>query len=246
MAQKRAPRGGRPRAGGAKGSAPRGKSPASRAKIAAPRAKAPTASAERPAPLPTFRLGALPGTTPGKWIARWRTQRPHQRIELVPVEFADQARALRDGLVDAAICRRPLDGDDLHVVALYDETTVVVMAADSHLTAADELEPQDLEGEVLLTPRDDVLGGLDLPTVPPAFAPLETTEDAIATAATGVGVVVVPMSLARLHHRRDATFRPLVGAPGSAVVLAWLRDRDGEDVQALAGITRGRTARSSR
>ncbi|MGI6878885.1 LysR substrate-binding domain-containing protein [Microbacterium sp. gxy059] len=199
-----------------------------------------------PAPLPTFRLGAIPGAMPGKWVSRWREQRPHQRIELVPIEVAEQAEALRSGRVDAAIARRPLAGDDLHVVDLYEEIPVVVASAESHLCAADELAPDDLAGEVLITPRDDVLGPLDLPTEEPAFAPVATTEDAIATAASGIGIVVVPMSLARLHHRRDADHRPLVGGPTSQVVLAWRRDRDAEDVQALVGITRGRTARSSR
>jgi hypothetical protein len=54
------------------------------------------------------------------------------------------------------------------------------------------------------------------------------------------------MSLARLHHRKDVEYRPLADVPGSPVVLAWLRERDAEDVQAFVGITRGRTARSSR
>ncbi|WP_110589564.1 LysR family substrate-binding domain-containing protein [Microbacterium suaedae] len=236
MAQKKAPRGGRPRAGSTKGSAPRrGRPPQNQP---APR--------EAPARLPVFRLGTIPGATPGKWIERWRTQRPYQRIELEQLDVATQLDALRDGLVDAAICRLPMADDDLHIVGLYDEIVVVVIAADSHLTVVEELEPGDLAGEVLITPRDDVLGPLDLPTEAPAFDPVATTEDAIATVASGVGIVVVPMSLARLHHRRDVTFRPLAGAPASRVVLAWLRRRDDEDVQALVGITRGRTARSSR
>jgi len=233
MARNRAARGGRTRGGSGRPAAKPRREPARQAPAA-------------PDPLPPFRLGAVPGATPGKWIARWREQRPHQRLELVAVEAADQRETLATGAVDALIGRGPVDDPDLHVVALYDEIPVVVMAAESHLTAADELEPRDLEGEVLLTPGDDVLGPLELPTTPGAV-PIATTEDAIATAAAGVGIVVVPMSLARLHHRRDAAFRPLAaGAPISPVVLAWRRDRDGEDTQAFVAITRGRTSRSSR
>ena len=33
--------------------------------------------------------------------------------------------------------------------------------------------------------------------------------------AAGVGLLVVPQSLARLHHRRDLTYVPLAGAPAS-------------------------------
>jgi DNA-binding transcriptional LysR family regulator len=202
-------------------------------------------SSPRPDPLPPFRLGVVPGATPGKWIRPWRLQRPHQPIELVEIAFADQAAAIRDRLVDVAICRRPIGGDDLHVISLYDEVPVVVMGAESDLTVAEELTPADLAGEVLMTPTDDVLGPLGLPTEAPRF-PAMSTEDTIRTVATGIGIVVVPMSLARLHHRKDVEYRPLADVPGSPVVLAWLRERDAEDVQAFVGITRGRTARSSR
>ncbi|MGW9114311.1 substrate-binding domain-containing protein [Microbacterium sp. NPDC055683] len=204
-----------------------------------------------PAPAPlapgVLRLGAVPGATPGRWIDRWNERMPHIALELVPLDADDARRALDERRVDAAIVRRPIDEAGLHVIPLYDEVPVVVVSADSELTVVDELTADDLAGSVLLVPRDDVLGSLDLPgTVAPSFEPLETTADAIATAATGVGVVVVPMSLARLHHRRDVTYRPLAGGPLSPVAFAWLRDRDGDDVQALVGIIRGRTANSSR
>src|SRR5690606_8625203 len=144
-------------------------------------------------------------------------------LELVPITVAGQRETLLAGDVDAALVRLPLDRDDLHVIPLYDEVPVVVMPKDSHLTAVDELEASDLSGEVVLVPRDDVLG-MSLPggSIAPAFDPPETTADAIATVAAGVGVVVVPMSLARLHHRRDLDHRPLCDGPASSVALAWV------------------------
>jgi DNA-binding transcriptional LysR family regulator len=39
-----------------------------------------------------------------------------------------------------------------------------------------------------------------------------------------VGVVIVPMSLARLHHRKDAAHRPLTDGPHSTVALVWRDD----------------------
>lgn len=193
----------------------------------------------------TFRLGAVPGATPGKWIDIWKQRMPQVPLELVPIEFATQRASIDE--VDAALVRRPIDdAEDLHVIPLYDEVPVVVASAESHLMAADELSADDLAGEVLITPLDDVLGPLELPTVAPDFAPIESTADAIATAATGTGIVVVPMSLARLHQRKDAGYRPLLDAPTSSVALAWLRDRTTEDVETFIGIVRGRTANSSR
>lgn len=171
---------------------------------------------------------------------------PAQPLELVPLEVATQRAALADGSVDAALVRLPLDADGLHVIPLYDEHPVVVVSKDSHLTAADELELADLAGEVLIVPADDVVG-IQIPdTLTPSFAPPATTADAIATVAAGVGVVVVPMSLARLHRRRDADYRPLRGVGVSTVALAWPVDGTTPAVEAFVGIVRGRTANSSR
>lgn len=193
-----------------------------------------------------FRLGAIPGATPGKWIGAWKERTPEVALELVPLEVSDQRRALVDGDVDAALVRLPLDRDLLHVIPLYEEVPVVVVSKDSHLTAADELTLDDLAGEVVITARDDVLAAEVPGAVAPAFAPPADTAEAIATVAAGVGVVIVPMSLARLHHRRDVEHRALADGPTSTVALAWVAERTTPAVEAFVGIVRGRTANSSR
>lgn len=192
----------------------------------------------------TFRLGVVPGATPGKWIDAWKQRMPHVPVELVPMEVATQREALDD--LDAALVRLPLTDETLHVITLYDEVPVVVASIDSHLLAADELTIADLAGEIVMVPTDDPLGPIDIPGgIAPSFAPLPVSE-AVATAAAGTGVVVVPMSLARLHHRKDADHRPLVDGPTSTVALAWRRDHTTPDVETFIGIVRGRTSNSSR
>ncbi|MFE4725282.1 LysR substrate-binding domain-containing protein [Microbacterium sp. NPDC056736] len=193
-----------------------------------------------------FTLGAIAGATPGKWIGTWNERMPRTALELVPLATDDERRALLDGDVDAALVRLPIDKDGLHVIPLYDEVPVVVCAADSHLTAADELDTADLVGEVLIVPGDDVLGIRIPGTLSPAFDPPAETADAIATVAAGVGIVVVPMSLARLHRRKDADYRPLIDGPSSTVALAWVAERSTAAVETFVGIVRGRTANSSR
>lgn len=235
----------RPRGHGA-GAKPGAKGAGAGAKknVAARRVDA--APAAPSAPAGPFRLGVVPGTTPGRWVDRWHERRPNA-LELVPLAVADQRAALDAGDVDAALVRLPIDREGLHVIALYDEVTVVVVSADSHLTAAEELDAADLSGEVVIVPRDDVLA-LPLPdwAVTPVFDAPQTTGDAIETVATGVGVVIVPMSLARLHHRRDTEYRPLRAAPASTIALAWPADATTPDVDTFVGIVRGRTANSSR
>lgn len=197
-------------------------------------------------PAERFILGAIPGATPGKWIDAWKDRMPHTALELVPLAVSDQRRALLEGEIDAALVRLPIDRTDLHVIALYDEVPVVVTAADSHLTAADELTLADLAGEVVIVARDDTTPVVVPGAVAPSFPPPESTAEAIATVAAGVGVVIVPMSLARLHHRKDADYRPLRDAPSSTVALAWVADRTTPEVETFVGIVRGRTPNSSR
>lgn len=194
-----------------------------------------------------LRLGVFPGASPGIWVDRWRERIPGVALELVPSESAAQERALRAGEVDAALVRLPVDREDLHVIPLYEEATVVAFGADSSLAAADELTFEDLVGEILFVPEDDVLGPVGVPGTVAARGPRpETTAEALEIVAAGVGIVILPLSLVRTHRRRDVAHRPLVGAPTSAVALAWLAESTGPEIEALVGIVRGRTARSSR
>lgn len=61
-----------------------------------------------------------------------------------------------------------------------------------------------------------------------------------------MGLLVVPQSLARLHHRRDVTYRPVADAPQSSVVLSWPEEATTELVEDFIGIVRGRTVNSTR
>lgn len=236
-----------PQRGASKGGAPVRKPAASKPQAQTARKPAAAARPETPElPPGPFRLGVIPGATPGKWIDIWHERMPHTALELVPLAVADQRDALVTDAVDAALVRLPLNADGLHVIRLYDELPVVVASVDSHLIAAEELHVADLAGEIVIVPADDVLA-LTVPDAEtPRFAAPATTEDAVATVAAGVGVVIVPMSLARLHHRKDVDYRVLRGAAESTVALAWAEDRTTPLVDAFVGIVRGRTGNSSR
>ncbi len=223
-----------------------------------------TTSPDAPEEAPeTFRLAYVPGVTPGRWARTWRDRLPDVVLELVQVEAGGAVAALRDGAADAAILRLPVDKDVLSAIPLYEELPVVVVPRD-HLLAATEPDEtvtvDDVADDVVWLARDDVLftdgaahvpgrapepyddgaGGLVEPERP------ATTADAIAWVASGAGVTVVPMSLARLHHRKDVTYRVLDGAPAAPVGLAWVTERTTDLVEEMVGIVRGRTANSSR
>lgn len=214
----------------------------------APRTARPAAADPEAAEVPVgpFRLGAVEGATPGKWIDTWQERMPRNPLELVALGIGDQRTALAEASVDAALVRLPIERAGLHVIELYREVSVVVCGADSHLTAADELSLQDLAGEILIVPQDPPIQVSVPGSVDPLFDPPETIADAIATVAAGVGIVVVPMSLARLHRRKDIEHRPLTDGPESPVALVWPEGATSPLVEAFVGIVRGRTANSSR
>jgi len=116
---------------------------------------------------------------------------------------------------------------------------------DHVLTAADVVTAADLGEEPVLRPLDDVVGWAAAPGIPVDGRP-ETTGDAIELVAAGVGVLIVPQSLARLHHRKDLTFRPIADAPTCPVALAFPEGPQQALVEEFVGIVRGRKPSSSR
>jgi DNA-binding transcriptional LysR family regulator len=178
-------------------------------------------------------VGFVPGVMPGKWEKAWvewhRTIRT-RRLELRMVEVADQERLLREGEIDMCLVRGEIDRDGMHLIPLYAEVAVAVLAKEHPATAYESLLAIDLADELDITAE---FPDLDLPM-------------AIETVAAGSGYVLVPMSLARLHSRKDVEFRPVRDAEESPIGLAWLRDNEDPGTETFVGIVRGRTPRSSR
>ncbi|MFI8091727.1 LysR family transcriptional regulator substrate-binding protein [Streptomyces sp. NPDC086080] len=194
---------------------------------------------------PSFRLVYVPGVMPGKWVRIWNERLPGVPLTLTQVPAAAARDLLLGGDADAGLVRLPVDRTVLSAIPLYTEQTVVVVPKDHLVTAADTVSPEDLADEIVLHPLDDVLEWESLPGRSALERPA-TTADAIELVAAGIGVLVVPLSLARLHHRKDLTHRPLDAAPESRVALAWPEAATTDRVEDFIGIVRGRTVNSTR
>ncbi|MFE5538907.1 LysR family substrate-binding domain-containing protein [Streptomyces sp. NPDC056519] len=202
-----------------------------------------------PTAAPSFRLAYVPGVTPGKWVRIWNERLPDVPLTLLQTPAAEAPGALRGSEADAAFVRLPIDRTGLAAIPLYTETTVVVVPKDHLVAAAEEVSTEDLADEIVLHPLDDTLDW-ETQALPgkPAFERPATTADAIELVAAGIGVLLVPQSLARLHHRKDLTYRTVTDAPQSRVALSFL-ELDGEPtdlVEEFIGIVRGRTVNSTR
>ncbi|MFC5729906.1 MULTISPECIES: LysR substrate-binding domain-containing protein [Nocardioides] len=194
-----------------------------------------------------LRVAFVPGVTPDKWARAWRERNPQIRLTLLPIEESVQRAVLDDGDADLALARLPVDLDSpapLHCVRLYDEVPVVVAGLDHFVAAADPdtaLPPDELADEQLVLPHPSGWA----PTVTQRDFPPMSAKDAIEVAASGAGIVIVPMSVARLHHRKDVVHRPVDLEP-TTIGLIWLREADSPVHQDFVGVVRGRRASSSR
>jgi DNA-binding transcriptional LysR family regulator len=191
----------------------------------------------------SFQLAHVPGVMPAKWVRIWAERVPAVPLVLTQTPAADAAGLVREREVDAALLRLPVDRDELHAIPLYTETTVIVVPKEHSF--GDTVHAEDVAGETLLHPLDDVLDWAGPPGRPALDRPA-TTKDAVELVAAGVGLLVVPQSLARLHHRRDLTYLPFADAPESQVALAWPAEETTDLMEQFIGIVRGRTANSTR
>ena len=151
------------------------------------------------------------------------------------------------------------DGEKYHSIRLYEELPVVILPVDHVLTVLDEVPVEELAEEFLLQPASDIPVYEEVSRawresagriVPEGLTDKETIE----LVAAGVGLYIVPMSIARFYHRKDLTYRPVAGMDTYPVHLVWPRAPKGEPrseelealLQDFIGIVRGRTATSER
>lgn len=204
-------------------------------------------------------LGAIPGATPDKWVARWRDRYPDLPLQVHYYDDAGfgsaaQFERIRSGTVDVGYIRLSedageIDKDLYHRVLLYREDPVVCAAADHWIAAAEtSVSAEEIADEIIFDPADMVAAAerADIHT-PQAGTDLAHAERlAVETAATGAGLVLLPASVARALSRKDVVIRTVEGRPGYQTGLGWLRERDSDTIQEFIGVARGRRADSGR
>lgn len=174
-----------------------------------------------------------------------------------PVSETHQLDAVRAGEVDMAFVRLPVDKTGLHVIPLYSELNVVVAPKDHAISAFEELDVADLADEYLLADPDDFPQWRDISSEIAAgtrkpLPPMASIDEALDLVEAGLGVLILPMSVARHFSRKNLRSRLLHGLDESSVGLAWidsfypLPEDDEAVIQEFIGVVRGRSANSSR
>jgi hypothetical protein len=181
-------------------------------------------------PLPALRIAIVPGVTPGKWVRRWEERVRDVPLTVSACDEAEQAAVLWDGRADLSFVRLPVDREGLSVIPLYTEVPVVVAPKDHDIELYDDDVPlAELDGQNFLDPVE--MGG---------------AKTGVEVVASGAGLMILPMSVARLHNRKDVVYKPLSGAPETQIGVAWITEKTNETIEEFIGIVRGRTANSSR
>ena len=197
--------------------------------------------------------GTAPSEAPAEDSAEATDHAPVPVVEVPENPFAHMSIVRPD--------REPAstDGEKYHSIRLYEELPVVILPVDHVLTVLDEVPVEELAEEFLLQPASDIPAYEEVSRawresagriVPEGLTDKETIE----LVAAGVGLYIVPMSIARFYHRKDLTYRPVAGLDTYPVHLVWPRAPKGEPrseelealLQDFIGIVRGRTATSDR
>lgn len=184
----------------------------------------------------TLTIGLVPGVIPDKWTRRWAERMPDVPLRVLACGEDEQLQVLRDGRADMCFIRQSADAEppagrgELSLIPLYTERPVVVAPKDHELELYDEEVPAaELAAFTVLDPVE--VGG---------------ARTGVEVVASGAGVMVLPMAVARHYSRKDVISRIVAGYPETKVGLAWLTERTDDVIEEFIGVVRGRTANSSR
>jgi DNA-binding transcriptional LysR family regulator len=170
-----------------------------------------------------------PGLHVSEAIRAFTARHPDVETDVVPAHWWEQDAPLRDGRAQVAFLWRPFDDSGLHTVPIRREPKVACMPAAHPLARRDRLTSADLDGERML----------DVPT-----RRTSTLEEKFELIASGHGITLLPLSVARSYPRPDLVHLPVTDVPGVETCLAVLADRRDKplrDFLAIATATLRRT-----
>ena len=176
----------------------------------------------------TLIVGFMAGTTVAAAVRKTLLSHSDATIELHQLEWMNQASALRDGTVDVALVRFPIDTTALRVETLYTEQRGALLPADHRLAGKDHICLSDIADEPVVRHRhggiwDDYWTVSPRPdgTTPATGATVVTIAEKLEIVASGAAITFLPQSAAAAYHRRDVVWVPIDDIEPSVVAVAW-------------------------
>lgn len=188
-----------------------------------------------------FTVGFVPGLVVSAAIRVLASRHPSLTVDVVRTGPHDQTDVVHDGRVDVSFVRLPVDQRGLHLRPLFTEPRAVVLPVGHRLAGATSVGIADLADEHLVQDPDSVPQWRDTAaerrTGRRSAAPaVRTVEEELDQVAAGAGVLVLPLSVAGFHTRRDLTSVPVYDIGPSHVCLAWDASRRSPLVHEFAAI----------
>ncbi|GAB0104372.1 LysR family transcriptional regulator [Nocardia sp. JMUB6875] len=145
-----------------------------------------------------------PGLRISEAIREFASLHPDVETDIVPARWWERDSPLRDGRAQIGYLRRPFDDTGMRTIPVGLDPKVACMPTAHPLASRDSLTEADLDGEQIL----------DFSTRRTA-----SLEEKFELIASGQGLSVVPLSLARAYTRPDVVHRLVTDAPASETCL---------------------------
>lgn len=167
-------------------------------------------------------------TTVPEAIRAFRQLRPRVDLVLHPLTSGEQVEQFLDGNLDLGLIRDPGDVPGLNLELLSSEDLVVVLPEAHRLAAAQDIRPQDLEGEPMILFPYRLMPGFvarvlrlfdSLPTPPMVVQQAIHQETVLGLVAAGLGISVLPESVQRFQMP-GVTTRRFAGRPQTELHVA--------------------------
>jgi DNA-binding transcriptional LysR family regulator len=155
-------------------------------------------------------VGFAPGLSVAAAVRAYETEQPGINIQLLRLNWYEQAESLRDGRADVGYLRRPFDAARLRITTIGSEPSVVCLPADHPLASKPELLQADLADQTTLDAQ---------------VRRTTTVEEKLELVAVGRGLAVLPRSVAEYYARPDLAYRQLSDAPAHDLCLATVKGR---------------------
>lgn len=151
----------------------------------------------------------------------------HGGAELVLLQSNTPTAGLREGLVDVAVVRRPLDDDRFATALVGVETRFAAVASGHALARRRSIGLGDFAGRtVAVDARTGTTSEQLWPAdaAPAATRSVDGVDEWLTVIAAGRAVGMTSEATARQHPRPGVVYRPVRDAQPVAVHLAWWRD----------------------
>ncbi|WP_328388654.1 LysR family transcriptional regulator [Streptomyces sp. NBC_00400] len=146
-----------------------------------------------------------PGLRVSEAILAFTASHPKVEIDVFPLRWWEQDAPLRDGRAHVGHLRRPFDDTGLRTVPIGHEAKVACLPVTHRLAGRRTLTSAALDGEPVLDVRTRRTSSL---------------EEKFELIASGQGLALVPVSVARSYSRPDLVYLPVTDAPPVETCLA--------------------------